>query len=465
MSPTLHAPTPTPTTLAPSALPLPPGPRGPARLPALLRLIRDPWFGPAALQRRYGDVIRLPVPFAELILLGHPDQIAQVNVAHRERYGRAAMVTDTMRVQGSPHHASWFEDDDGEWARGRKLLQPHFTQKALAELGGLFTEAIVEQVDGWGAAADRGAPLELHEQLKALALAVLYNAMFSRRIGPDEMHRLLTTLDDRMVATTVRTATFPLPGWLPRPRQAAGARGDDWLDHHLAELVADRRAAPTDVTDVLNVLLDARYGDGTPLEDHKIRTEMLFLVIGGHETTAAGMAWTFALLAQHPQIAERVREEVDALGGAAVGPEHLGRLPFARACFDEASRLQGSLVINPKLALEDDELGGYRIPRGATVLWSNVTLHRDPRFWGADADRFRPDRWLEGNAPAAAFQAFGRGPRMCLGKRLAYIEAVCTLATAFQRYRFAPPPNWEIRHQYRMSMGVRGGVPLRLARR
>jgi cytochrome P450 len=290
--------------------------------------------------------------------------------------------------------------------------------------------------------------------------------MFSRRIAAEEMDRLLEALDARMLATTVRTGMFPLPGWVPRPKQRAGDRADAWLDDYLAGIIADRRAHPTGTTDVLRVLLDARYEDGTPLEDHKVRTEMLFLVIGGHETTAAGMAWTFALLAQHPEIAERVRAEVDALGGVPVGPQHLPQLELTRACFDEASRLQGSLVINPKVALEDDELGGYRIPKGATVLWSNVTLQRDPRFWGPDAERFRPDRWLDGSpTPAGAFQAFGRGPRMCLGKRLAYIEAVATVATAFQRYRFSAPPGWEIRHEYQMSMGVKGGVPLRLERR
>jgi cytochrome P450 len=140
-------------------------------------------------------------------------------------------------------------------------------------------------------------------------------------------------------------------------------------------------------------------------------------------------------------------------------------LELVRACFDEAARLQGGLVFNPKRAVVDDEIGGYRIPAGATVLHSNIALQRDPRFWGEDAERFRPDRWLEGGIDNAAFQNFGRGPRMCMGKRMAYIEAVLTIATAFQRYTFAAPPGWQPRHHYRMSMGVKGGVPLTLRRR
>jgi len=449
----------------PSAPPLPPGPRGVAALRAAVEFARDPWLYPARARERYGDIVRLPMPFAELILLSHVDHIAHVNLKAASRYERSTMVTDTMRVQGSPYHASWFDEREEEWARGRQLLQPHFTQKALVELGGLFTEAIVDEVDGWGRAADAGEPLDLVPALKELALAVLYNAMFSRRISAAEMPELLHRLDERMLATTVRTAMFSLPPWIPRPLSRKGARADAWLDDHLATIVDGRRAAPIETTDLLNVLLGATYDDGTPLEDHKIRTEMLFLVIGGHETTAAALAWTFARLAIHPDAYGRAVAEVDALGDKPVTPADMPNLEFVRACFDETQRLQGGLVFNPKRAIVDDEIGDYRIPAGATVIHSNITLQRDPRFWGADAAAFRPDRWLDGDIDNAAFQNFGRGRRMCMGKRMAYIEAVLTIATALQRYRFQAPPGWQPRYEYRMSMSVKGGVPLTLTRR
>jgi cytochrome P450 len=452
---------PTPHRLAP----LPPGPSGLDAVRALGSLVRDPWFSPAKLARRYGDVISLPVPFLDAVFLSHPDDITHVAVKAANRYQRAPMVTDTMRVQGSPHHASWFDHDDAEWKRGRQLLQPHFTQKALVALGELFTEAIIDEVDTWGAAADAGRTLDVVEPLKELTLAVLYNAMFSQRIAAAEMPRLLHDLDERMIATTVRTAMFPVPAWVPRPYRRRGAAADASLDAYFADIIARRRASPSSTQDLLNVLLAATYEDGTPLEDSKIRTEMLFLVIGGHETTAAALAWTFAFLATRPDIETRVREEVDALGGRPVTPADISELAFARACFDEAQRLQGGLVINPKRAVVDDEIGGYRIPAGTTILHSNISLHRDTRFWGDDADVYRPERWLDGEIDNGTFQAFGRGPRMCMGKRFAYIEAVLTIATAMQRYTFEVEPGWRPRHQYRMSMTVKGGVPLRLRRR
>ncbi|PTL59941.1 cytochrome P450 [Paraconexibacter algicola] len=453
------------TTDATISAPLPPGPSGPAAVSALARLGRDPWFEPIRLLEEYGDVVRVPMPFTELILLGHRDHIAHVNLKAAAKYQRAPMVTETMRAQGSPHHASWFDHDDDEWARGRELLQPHFTQKALAALGELFTEAVIEHVDAWGHAADSGETLDLVEPLKELALAVLYNAMFSRRIAHDEMPELLHHLDERMLATTVRTGMFAMPDRVPRPFSRRGARSDAWLDDYLRGIVDERRRNPVETTDLLNVLLGAEYADGTPLEDHKLRTEMLFLVIGGHETTAAALAWTFAFLGSRPDLQARARDEVDRLDGRRLGPADLAELPFITACFDEAQRLQGSLVVNPKRALVDDEIGGYRIPAGATVLHSNIALHRDRRFWGADADSYRPDRWLDGDIDNGAFQSFGRGRRMCMGKRFAYIEAALTIGSALQRYTFTTPVGWQPRHEYRMSMTVKGGVPLSLRRR
>ena len=445
-----------------SDLPLPPGPRGRAAIASAAAFARDPWFFPEQIRGRYGDIARLPMPFADLILLSNPEHLAHVNLKAADRYQRAPMTTDAMRAQGSPHHASWFDHDDQEWARGRQLLQPHFTQKALVELGELFTEAIVDEVDGWGKAADRSQPFDLTDPLRQLALAVLYNAMFSQRISTELMPTLLKNLDDRMLATTVRTALFSLPAWIPRPLHTRGARADAWLDDHLAGMLNRRRASSIETTDLLNVLIGAKYDDGRALEDAKIRTEMLFLVIGGHETTAAALTWAFAFLATRPEIAERVYAEVDALDGKRLGPADMDKLPFVRACFDEAQRLQGGLVFNPKRALVDDEIGGYRIPAGATVVNSNISLHRDERFWGTDARSYRPDRWLDGEIQNSAFLTFGRGQRMCLGKRMAYIEAVLTIATAFQRYRITAKPGLKLVHKYRMSVTVKGGVPVLL---
>jgi len=442
----------------------PPGPRGLASIAAAVDFARDPWMAPQRLARRYGDVVALPLPFADVVLLSHPDHLAHVAVKHPERYKRSDWVTENMKPIGANVRFFAFETDDAAWSRGRKLLQPHFTQKALVELGRLFTEAITEQVGGWQVFADRGEPVDLQDQLKALTLSVLMNSMFSHRVQHDEMQRLARQLKVGMEGATVRTLLWWLPRWVPRPLSRRYASVEQDLDRYLDAMIARRRAQPIDTADVLGTLLAARYEDGEPLEDEKLRAEMTGMVVGGFETTAAALTWSFALLTTHRNVEERLRAEVDALAGAPVTPAHMDELPFVRACFDEAQRLQGGLVINPKVAAVDDEIGGYRIAAGTTVVNSNITLHRDPRFW-SDPDRYDPERWLRDDVPREAYWPFGRGSRMCLGMRMAYIEAVLTLASAYQRYDFALPPGYKLRPQYRMSMGLKGGLPMTLSPR
>lgn len=449
-----------------TGLPIPPGPSGVKGAGALARLIRDPWLYPLKLTQKYGDIVSIPTPFVKTIYVGHPDWVDHVLVQNPDRYRRSDMVAKQMVPPKLGHNFFAFADDP-EWRRGRSLYRPSFTQKNLAELGDLFTASVTAQVDSW-AHADGAAEgyLDIEEMTRKLALIVLFNAMFDEYLSPRMLEASMTkkAISFGMLATTARVGMYSFPAWVPRPFQR---RMDSMLEMIMGgadQLIEMRRRHPTERTDILNLLINATYDDGSPLENDKIAVEIAGMIVGGHETTAAALAWTFALVSSHPEIERRLIAEVDSLDGKPVTVADMARLPLARACFDEAQRLQGGLVINPKTALVDDEMGGYRIAAGTTILYSSLALQRDPRFW-PEPNRYNPDRFLNNEADLRAFVPFGRGQRLCLGMRMAYIEAVLTIATAYQRYRFELPKGYEARHQYRMSMGLKGGLPARVVRR
>jgi len=430
----------------------------------LARLVRDPWFYPLKLTQSYGDVVSLPTPFVKTVYLSHPDHIDHVLVKHADKYRRSDMVSEQMVPKQFGFNFFAFSDDD-EWRRGRALYRPSFTQKNLAELGDLFTESVTAQVDSW-LTGDSAADVDIADKTRELALVVLFNAMFDEYLSPravqsDAAHNLISRM---MLGNTARVAMYQFPAWIPRPFQRQVDSATNGILAMTDQIIEMRRRHPTERTDILNLLLSAKYDDGMPLENDKIAVELMGMVVGGHETTAAALAWTFALLATHPAIEQRVIAEVDALGGGPVTVADMDKLKLTRACFDEAQRLQGGLVINPKTALVDDVIGGYRIAQGTTILYSSLAMHRDPRFW-SHPDDFTPDRFLSGDADLSAFIPFGRGARLCLGMRMAYIEAVLTIASVYQRYRLAVAPGYQPRHQYRMSMGLKGGLPVHLSRR
>jgi enediyne biosynthesis protein E7 len=270
---------------------------------------------------------------------------------------------------------------------------------------------------------------------------------------------------DLMRGMAVNVLTSSFPQWAPRPygRRTAGA-----LDRILAyvdTMIAERRRAGGSESngDLLNMLLEGRFEDGTGMGEEQIRRELVGLIIGGYETTAAVMSWVLARLPFAPDAQARAYAEVDALGGARVSHADMERLEWLRACFDEAQRLQG-FPLNARQAAEDDEIGGYPIRKGTIVAVSGYAMHRDPRFW-ADPDAFDPRRWLEDDIDKYAFLPFGVGPRRCLGARMGYMVGLYTLATAFQRFRFAPPEGWAPAPQFSFSTIVKGGVPMTIQER
>ena len=167
-------------------------------------------------------------------------------------------------------------------------------------------------------------------------------------------------------------------------------------------LIRDRKRTQTDAGDLLAMLLLARDEEtGEAMTERQVRDETLTLLLAGHETTAAALAWAWYLLGLNPEIAERLRREVDAvLGERTPTFEDLGKLSLARAIFDETLRLYPGAWGQPRQAIADDEIGGYFIPAGSIVTVSQWVTHRRPDLWD-DPDRFDPDRFAPGQASGA----------------------------------------------------------------
>jgi len=199
-----------------------------------------------------------------------------------------------------------------------------------------------------------------------------------------------------------------------------------------------------------------------------LRDECMTLLLAGHETTALALSWACYLLAQHPAAQEKLHVELDrVLCGRAPSLEDLPRLVWAESVVREALRLYPPAWLMPRLAVEDLEIRGYRIRKGASVVMSQWIVHRDPR-WFADPERFDPSRWSEAFArslPRFAYFPFGGGPRVCVGASFAMLEAVLLLAAIEQRFRLNLASPEPIEPVATMTLRPKGGVPLALSRR
>jgi cytochrome P450 len=197
----------------------------------------------------------------------------------------------------------------------------------------------------------------------------------------------------------------------------------------------------------------------------QLHDEAMTLFIAGHETTAQMLGWTWYALSENPAVEARLHEELRAvLGGRAPEAADFPRLPYLQAVMNEVLRLYPPAYILARETVAPMEIGGYSMPLGSTIIFSQWVMHRDPRYYD-DPDVFRPERWLDGLAdrlPPGAYFPFGDGPRRCIGQGFALLEAAIVTATLAQKFSFRLVPGHPIVAEPLVTLRPRHGILMNL---
>lgn len=437
---------------------LPPGPRSlvPGRFLRLLQ--RDPIPFLRRLAAQYGDASTFHIGPQRVIFVNHPDLIREVLVTQHRFFHKSPLLQRAKPVFGE----GLLTSEDELHRRQRRLAAPAFHRERIERYAQVMIERAAALAQSWR----EGETVDVHAEMMRLTLSVVAKTLFdadiereSAEIGAalksliDDFPRLMNPYADLL-------RMLPLP-WSRRLERAIGR-----LDRTIYSIIEERRRSGEDRGDLLSMLMLAldEEGDRSGMSDRQVRDETMTLFLAGHETTANALAWTFALLAEHPAIAKELHREVDALGASPRAADY-ERLPFTAQVLAESMRLYPPAWAVSRLALEDMNIGGWSVPRGAVVLMVQAVMHRDPRYW-PDPDRFDPRRFApEAKAarPRCAYFPFGAGPRTCIGEGFAWMEGVLILATLAQKWhmqlRSRPAP------QASITLRPRGGIAMRLARR
>ncbi|KAL0934179.1 Cytochrome P450 94A1 [Colletotrichum truncatum] len=192
----------------------------------------------------------------------------------------------------------------------------------------------------------------------------------------------------------------------------------------------------------------------------------------GRDTTAQALTWTFYMLMKHPEIAAKIRDEVDFVtaGDDGVLEQTISRtcnpisVPYTFAVFCEALRLFPPIPFEIKQAVQATTLpDGTFLPKNSVIVWCTWAMNRSHTTWGPDAAQFRPERWLvDGkvvNKTASEFPVFNGGPRMCLGKRMAEIIAVQVIATVVGYFDFVMVDELERVSKSSLTLPMKEGLP------
>lgn len=368
-----------------------------------------------------GDVFQLPLPGFHGIVLAGPEAARFVLTEPREDLLWRAEQDPVTRLLRRGMLVT-----DGDEHDALRLIMTPTLHKRLFER---YARAVVTSVDRVTARWADGQRISLLDEMRRIALLSLMGALYDEDFAP-YVRDLWPDIE--------RAIRFISPGpWLiwpaaPRPGYQ-GAIGR--LDTYFLDLIARRRAAPGEGGDLVSVLIAAG------LSDELIRDQLLTMFIAGHDTSAALLAWSLALLSRHPETLDLVAAEVDAVIGAdEPGSPHIRQLTHLDRMLKESLRLYPPIHLGSRIAAADLTFDGFQIPAGTRVLYSIYLTHRDRRYW-PDPARFDPDRFSPergGERPAFAYIPFGGGPRNCIGAAFAQLEAKLVLARLLQRFTFKP---------------------------
>jgi cytochrome P450 len=407
-----------------------PGPASRFGLRNLARFARDQLGMLRDVAQTYGDVACVELLGQRYYLVSHPDDIEAVLVKHAR-----VMLRDRHSVVLERALGKGLLTSDGErWRHQRRLMAQAFVPRRIQSYGAAMARVTDAGLRRWR----DGAEVNVHQEMSRLTMEVVADVLFGSGLAAQDVALVRDSMEtvNEFFANSPEAVVL-LPAWVPTPRNRRMNAAVASLDALIYQIIARRRAGePRD--DLLGTLLAAQDDDGARMSDGQLRDEAMTLFLAGHETTARARAHTLYLQGTHPEVAERLRAELDAvLGDRLPTADDARALPFTERVLKESLRLYPPAWTTGREAAEEVEVGGYRIPKGAQILASPWVVQRDAR-WFPDPERFDPDRW-EGargkETPRFAYFPFGGGPRVCIGSHFAMLEATLMLALIARRWR------------------------------
>ena len=393
-------------------MPLPPGPSAPGALQSLHYGL-DPYGFFTRAHRRYGDVFTVRVTGQTWVMLAHPDLVRQA-LAHGPDAVDSGVANEALHPLIGRRNVLLLDGE--EHLERRKLVLPPLHGDRMRAYAPIVAEAARRQFARWPAAR----PVSVLAGMQAITLDVILRTVF----GVEDAARL----------ERLRTNVRRVQGWLTGlragvifmylgpdrlaqmrsfRRQVAAVDEDVFAEISRRRASGDLEGRP----DVLSMLLQ------TGLSDRDVRDELVTLLVAGHETTAALLAWAVHELAREPAAQERLAAGEDG---------------WADAVVTETLRLHPPVPLVLRRLREPLRFDGFALPQGATVAPCTAVVHRRPDVWD-DPAAFRPERFADGTRPpAAAWFPFGGSVRRCVGAAFAQFEARTVLAELAQGFAWRP---------------------------
>lgn len=385
-------------------------------------------------RKEHGDFVHFKLGPIDSYLVSRPHLIRQILVTDQNKFIKNRSFWKHFKgVFG----LGLLTNEGDSWRTHRKLSAPAFQPKRIANYADFMVQYTQDMMAKW----QEGQDIELHDEMMEVTAKIVAKALFDADLG-DDNEALLEAMHTLEELIPVRMARpFSWQDWLPirsnfrywnALKQLNGVIGN-FISHH-----REQEEQGYEGNSLLSVLMKAEYDDGSRMSNKQLRDEVITLFLAGHDTTAITLSWALYLLSLHPDIREKLEEELDTvLAGREPSWDDLKTLPYTRSVIKETLRLYPAAHLIGREPIEDIDLDGITIKKGSTVLVSPWLMGREEQYFESPLE-FKPERWtpeFEKDLPKGVYFPFSSGPRVCIGEGFSMMEAIILLASITQSFR------------------------------
>lgn len=465
----------------------PPAPTPASPLRSLLRVIRQ---GDGDLLSLVPvDAYQQPLTWLgysrrSILLLNSPELCREVLYDKEDIFPKNDLMVGALeRLVGD----SLFVSSGSKWKRQRQMIDPAFSQLRINTAFSSMSEAVDEYEAILDKHVDSGEAFSLDKAMSHLTADIICRSIFSQSLSTDiardvfddflRFERSVASVNLRQLIIGKPWAKIAQPPSVvaacQRIRNHIGAMLDPRLDPRLnaglnAGLEPGLKSDAQQIDDIVAAVIAARDEDtGKPFTREELIDQLGVFFLAGHETTASVLTWVFFILSQQPEVANGIAAElIKATDGRAVQFNDIRQLPYTRNVFREVLRLYPPITFIPRVATRATTIGNKRVKRGAMIMISPWTAHRNHLSW-KNPDRFNPERFdsTKQQADTGVHMSFGIGPRVCVGATFATTEAILIIARLAQRYQFHCDDPDSVRPVARLTTRPATEIHMRLTHR
>ena len=418
------------TTTNPKTLPLPPGNFGLPIIGETISFFRDADFTEKRYQK-YGSIFKTSI-FTNRTIIMVGSEANRFLFTNDNKYFSNKWPPSTKTLLGS---ASLAIQTGGEHQNRRKILSQAFQPRALAEYASTMEEILQSYLHKW----EKMGTLTWYPEIRKYTFDVACKLFVGTEAANNSN---FVELFEQWVG-----GLFSIPLDLPWTNFGKALRSRKLLLKQIEEIVLQRQQQPASNKDALSMLLQATDDDGNKLGVEEIKDQILTLLFAGHETLTSAIASMCLLLAQHPEVLAKVREEQQQLGFSQLTTENLKQMTYLDQVIKEVLRIIPPVGGGFREVIQPFEFNGYFIPQGWSVLYQVPKTHQDSSVYTEpsefDPERFSPSR-AEEKSKAFSHIPFGGGMRECIGKEFAKLEMKLFAALLVRGYEWELLPGQDL---------------------